>query len=76
METDTFEIRPEILAGLHALAVETHRGEADLVNEALGAFLAHERLAIARMREELAQAERGEFVPDVEMAAFFSQCDT
>ena len=76
METDTFEIRPEIRAGLHALAVETHRGEADLVNEALGAFLAHERWAIARIRDGLAQAEHGEFVPDEEKAAFFSQCDT
>ena len=73
METDTLEIRPEIRAGLHALAAETQRGEAELVNEVLGAFLAHERWAIARMREGLAQAERGEFVPDDEMAAFSVQ---
>lgn len=73
METDTIEIRPEIRAGIHALATETHRGEVDLVNEALGAYLAHERWAIARMRDGLAQAQRGEFVPEDEMVAFFAQ---
>jgi len=76
MKTDTLVIRPDIRAELHALATETRRGETELVNEALGAFLAHERWAIARMREGLAQAERGEFVPDEEMEAFFSRYDT
>jgi len=75
MQIDTLEIRPDIRAGLHALAEETHRAEADMLNEALFAFLAHERWAIARMREGLAQAERGEFVPDEEMQAFFSRYD-
>jgi len=75
MQTDTLEIRPDIRAGLHALAEETHRAEADMLNEALSAFLAHERWAIARMREGLAQAERGEFVPDEEMQAFFARFD-
>jgi predicted transcriptional regulator len=75
MQTDTLEIRPDIRAGLHALAEETHRTEADMVNEALAAFLAHERWAIARMREGLAQAERGEFVPDADMDAFFARYD-
>ena len=43
------------------------------MNEALDAFLAHERWAIARIRDGLAQAERGEFVPEAEMDAFFSR---
>jgi predicted transcriptional regulator len=73
MQTDTLEIRPEIRAGLHDLAVETHRGENDMLNEALAAYLSHERWAIARMREGLAQAERGEFAPDEEMETFFSR---
>ena len=75
MQTDTLEIRPDIRAGLHALAEETRRAEADMLNEALAAFLAHERWAIARMREGLTQAERGEFVSDEEMEAFFSRYD-
>lgn len=73
MQTDTLEIREDIRAGLHALAEETHRSETDMANEALAAYLAHERWAIARMREGLAQAEAGEFVPDAEMEAFFSR---
>jgi len=59
MQADTLEIRPDIRAGLHALA----------------ASLAHERWALARMRECLARAEQGEFVPDEEMQDFFARCD-
>lgn len=76
MQSDTLEIRPDIRAGLHALAEEIHRPEADMLNEALAAFLAHERWAIARMREGLAQAERGEFAPDEEVHALFDRFDT
>ncbi|MDD5365027.1 MAG: CopG family transcriptional regulator [Gallionellaceae bacterium] len=73
MQVDTLEIQPEIRADLHALAEEIHRGETEILNEALAAYLAHERRAIARMREGLAQAEKGEFVPDDQMEAFFSR---
>lgn len=73
MQTDTVEIRPDIRAGLHALAEETHRAETDLINEALAAYVAHERWSLARLREGLEQAERGEFVPDEEMAVFYSR---
>jgi predicted transcriptional regulator len=75
MQTDTLEIRPDIRAGLHALAEAINRPEAEMVNEALAAFLAHERWAIARMREGLAQAERGEFAPDEDVQAFFARYD-
>jgi len=75
MQADTLEIRPDIRAGLHALAEETHRAEADIVNEALAAYVAHERWALARLREGLAQAERGEFATDEEVEAFFSKYD-
>ncbi len=72
MQTDTLEIRPDIRAGLHALAKETHRAEADMLNEALAAYVARERRILADIREGLAQAERGEFVPDEEMDTFFA----
>lgn len=75
MQAETLEIRPDLRAGLHALAEETQRAEVDMVNEALAAYLAHERWAIARLREGLAQADRGEFVPDEDMDAFFSRYD-
>ncbi len=75
MQTDTLEIRPELRAALHDLAEETHRAEADMMNEALAAYVEHERRAIARIKQGLAQAERGEFVPDEEMDAFFARYD-
>ncbi len=64
MQADTLTIRPDIRAGLHALAEESHRAETDMLNEALAAYLSHERWAMARLREGLAQADRGEFVPN------------
>lgn len=73
MQADTLEIQPEIRANLHALVEELHRGETEILNEALAAYLAHERWALARMREGLAQAEQGEFVPDEQMDAFFAR---
>ncbi len=73
MQADTLNIRPDIRAGLLALAEETHRGETEMLNEALATYLAHERWAITRMREGLAEADRGEFVPDEQMEAFFAR---
>jgi predicted transcriptional regulator len=72
MQADPLNIRPDIRAGLHALAEETHRGETEMLNEALAAYLAHERWAISRMRVGLAEADWGEFVPDEQMEAFFA----
>lgn len=73
MRTNTLEIRPDIRAGLHDLAIETQRPEGDMLNEALAAYLTHERWAIARLREGMAEADRGEFVPDEQMEAFFAR---
>jgi predicted transcriptional regulator len=72
MQADTLEIQPEIRADIHALAEELHRGENEILNEALAAYPAHERWALVRLREGLAQAEGGEFVPDEQMEAFFA----
>jgi len=52
MQTDTLEIRPDIRAGLHALAEKTHRAEADMLNEALATFLERERRIIARTQSD------------------------
>lgn len=52
MQTDTLEIRPDIRAGLHALAVKTHRAEVDMLNEALSVFLERERQTIVRTQSE------------------------
>jgi hypothetical protein len=46
MRTDPLDIRPDILADLHALAIETRRSERDMINEALARFLLRERHAL------------------------------
>lgn len=56
MQPDTLVIRPDIRAGLHALAEKTHRAEADMLNEALSDFLERERQAIARNPSESCQS--------------------
>lgn len=67
------EINPDLKAQLHHLAEETHRTETELANEALTAFLEHDRYIRAKVQKGLDQAIRGEFVPDAEMEAFFAE---
>ena len=52
MQTDPLEIRPDIRAGLHALAEKTHRTEADMLNEALAVFLDRESHTLARSQSD------------------------
>ncbi len=56
MQPDILEIRPDIRAGLHALADKTHRAESDMLNEALSVFLERERQAIGRTQSESGQS--------------------
>ncbi|MBA2593051.1 MAG: CopG family transcriptional regulator [Gammaproteobacteria bacterium] len=51
----------------------THRSESDLANEALELYLEREQWTVEKIKTGLAQAERGDFVPDEEMEAFFAQ---
>ncbi len=67
------EINPDLKAQLHLLAEETHRTETELANEALTAFLEHDRYIRTKIQKGLDQATRGEFVPDDEMEAFFAE---
>lgn len=73
MSAATFEIRPELKIQLDHLAEESHRSKSDLANEALALYLAQQRRITARIQEGLAQAQRGEFVTDEEMEAFFTR---
>jgi len=66
------EVRSDLKEQLDHLAEETHRSETDLANGAVALYLAHQRKIIDRIQEGLEQAQRGEFVPDDEMEAFFS----
>lgn len=68
----TLEIRPELKIQLDHFAVASHHSEGDLANDAVALYLAQQCRIIGRIREGLAQAQRGEFVTDEEMGAFFT----
>ena len=73
MPEATVQIRPDLKAKLDDLAAETHRNQSELANEALAAYLEHEQRNIAKIREGLEQARRGEFAPGEEVKAFFAR---
>lgn len=73
MSATTLEIRSDLKIQLDHLAEESHRSESDLANEALSLYLAQQRHISARIKEGLAQAQRGEFVTDEDMEAFFAR---
>lgn len=73
MSATTLEILPELKMQLDHLAEEIHRSESELANEAVALYLAQQRRIIGCIQEGLAQAQRGEFVTDEEMEAFFAR---
>ncbi len=73
MSATTLEIRSDLKIQLDHLAEESHRSESDLANEAVALYLAQQRHISARIQEGLAQAQRGEFVTDEEMEAYFGR---
>ncbi len=73
MNTATLEIRTDLKDQLDHLAEASHRSESELANEALSLYLAQQHRITARIQEGLAQAQRGEFVSDEEMEAFFAR---
>ena len=73
MSATTLEIRPDLKMQLDHLAEEIHRSKSDLANEAVTLYLAQQHRIIGRIQEGLAQAQRGEFVTDEEMEAFFAR---
>jgi predicted transcriptional regulator len=73
MSAATLEIRPELKMQLNHLAEESHRSESELANEAVALYLAQQHRISGRIQEGLAQAQRGEFVTDEEMEAYFAR---
>jgi predicted transcriptional regulator len=67
------EISSDIKAKLHHLAMESHRNETELANEALSAFIEHDAYIRTRIQKGLEQADRKEFAPDAEMDQFFAE---
>jgi RHH-type rel operon transcriptional repressor/antitoxin RelB len=67
------EIRPDLKIQLDHLAEKSHRSESELANEAVTLYLAQQHRILGRIREGMAQAQRGEFVTDEDMEAFFAR---
>jgi predicted transcriptional regulator len=72
MSVTTLEIQPELKMQLDYLAEKILRSESELANEAVALYLAQQRHIIGRIHEGLTQAQRGEFVTDEKMEAFFA----
>ena len=73
MNSFTLEICPDLKIELDRLAEKYYRSECDLANEAVMLYLAQQRRITAQIQEGLAQAQRGEFVSNEEMEAFFAR---
>lgn len=56
----------------HQLAEETQRSESDIIHEALSGYLTADRQYIEVLKQRLAAADRGEFISDNDVEAFFS----
>lgn len=73
MSATTLEIRADLKAQLDHLAEESQRSESELANEAVALYLVQQRRITARIQEGLEQAQRGDFVTDDDMEAFFAR---
>jgi predicted transcriptional regulator len=73
MTATKLKIRADLEAQFEDLAAETHRDGSELANEALSLYLEREKSGIARIREGLDQARRGEFAAGGEVKAFFEK---
>jgi predicted transcriptional regulator len=76
MKTTTLEINSDLKIQLDHLAEASHRSESELANEAVALYLAQQSHITARILEGMAQAQRGEFLTDEEMEAFFARYTT
>lgn len=74
--TTSIRIPVELQARYERLAATTQRSRNYHIVEALERYACQELSDIERIEEALAQAQRGEFVPDEEMDAFFTRFRT
>lgn len=73
MSESTVVVRTDLKAELDLLAAQTRRNQGDLANEALETYLQREKSNLARIRNGLDQARRGEFATDAEVRDFFAK---
>jgi predicted transcriptional regulator len=73
METLNIPLSSEDQAVLHRIATLNHISDSEAAAAGLRAYLKFESEQIAKIRAGLDAADRGEFVPEAEMEAFFAR---
>jgi predicted transcriptional regulator len=69
----TVRLPDEFAADLESLAVATDRSKAYVAGQAIKEYLRREAAFVASVRKGMAEAERGEFATDQEIAAVFDK---
>lgn len=69
----TIRLDEEMLAKLDALAADTERSRSWIAAKAIENYVALNAWQIARVREGIAEADRGEFATDEEVEAVFAK---
>jgi predicted transcriptional regulator len=69
---NTIAIEDKLLERFHLLARETHRPEAEIINEALSSYLDRDALYVEVLRQRLDAADRGEFAGDQQVDHFYT----
>jgi predicted transcriptional regulator len=73
MTVSSVRLPDDLAARFDELAERTGRSRNYLMVEALREYIEHEALWLGRVQEGIDQADRGEFVPDDEMEAFWAE---
>jgi predicted transcriptional regulator len=72
----TIRLDDEMLAKLDALAADTDRSRSWIAARAIEDYVALNAWQIARIKDGIAQADRGEFATDAEVRAVFDKYRT
>ena len=72
----TIRLDDELLAKLDALATDTDRSRSWLAAKAIETYVELNAWQIARIKEGIAEADRGKFAPEEEVSAIFDKYRT
>jgi len=73
MKTTTIRMDDEMVSRIDAMAEHLNRSRSWLINQAVDNFLSHEEWLVKEIEDGLAEAKRGEFATDREIAAQFKK---
>jgi predicted transcriptional regulator len=73
MTAVTIQLDDKVLGELDALAAKIERSREDLLGEAVADYLAFQQWQVEEIEAGLAEADRGEFASDEEVAAVFAK---